>query len=50
MSNLKQNHIHEGVPCISGYEHSYKIIKGSGKKTGTPLWKCTRCKRKTTSS
>ena len=26
-------------------KHSYAIIKGSGKDTGTPKWECKHCKQ-----
>jgi hypothetical protein len=26
-------------------QHSYAIIKGSGKLTGTPKWECKYCKQ-----
>jgi|JI6StandDraft_1071083.scaffolds.fasta_scaffold58683_5 hypothetical protein len=46
MSKLKTNSIRVQQPCIRDEEHTYKIMKGSGKTTGVPLWKCTKCKRK----
>lgn len=52
MNQLKPNSIRNfpDIPCVGDNEHSFKIMKGTGKKTGTPTWKCTKCKRKIQSS
>jgi hypothetical protein len=44
ISTTRKFHIKN--PCVRDEEHTYKIIKGSGKTTGVPMWKCTKCKRK----
>lgn len=47
MSQLKKNSIrliHEKC-LIEGTDHVFVIIRGSGRKEGTPTWKCARCKR-----
>jgi len=30
--------------------HRYRIIKGSGRKTGTPIWECVYCHREVKAS
>lgn len=36
--------------CLENEMHEYRIVKGSGRKTGTPLWICSKCKSKKRSS
>jgi len=36
--------------CPSGELHVFQMIKGSGKKTGVPTWKCVRCDKKVKSN
>lgn len=31
------------LKCITGHEHVYQIVKGSGKIHGVSLWKCLLC-------
>ena len=50
MPDLKHNPIPEVNTCLYGTEHIFAIIPGSGAKTGTPTWKCKKCKRKVISS
>lgn len=45
MGKLKINLRRAINKCLHTEEHIYEIIKGSGSKTGTPKWKCKRCKK-----
>ena len=31
---------------ISLHEHIFKIVKGSGRKFGSPQWKCIKCPKR----
>lgn len=47
---LRKNSIRTNFCIREEDDHVFMIIKGSGKKTGTPMWKCARCKRVVISS
>ena len=40
---LAKTQSEQKVKCLPGHDHMYEIIKGSGKESTTPKWKCKIC-------
>lgn len=53
MSNENQQQQVKEAPKSEGekkHKHRYRIIKGSGKETGVPMWECILCKERVQAS